>query len=393
MSQDSLDSRPPEGGNVPQVGVFAVLAAAHASGLALCPLMASGPGMVVVIVVEAVAAVAAAAALAACVGRAGRLGRRAQLGDPIVLAVLGLAATGTGVRMGVAGTPWAGMDVILGLVATSALRDQRGYTAAVAGTVASWLAGAAGALLTGPRTWTAWGVSAVVVAAAGGLVIVMRAGVRALERTLDELRMSAASEAVRDSLTGAVNRRGLEMLGLPLIENARRQGEAVHCLFVDVDDFKGVNASAGFEFADQVLITMTEAIKASVRATDSVGRWSGDQFVIIGPGTGTSPLELERRVRARFAHLDPGPGTTWQGRASIGSATLVPWDEGDLDALIGRAEQDMRLRRSLRRQGAERAAASRTRRPSLGGSVPGGRGTFPGQGIGPDHPEPRQSDS
>ncbi len=186
----------------------------------------------------------------------------------------------------------------------------------------------------------------------------MRAGVQALERTLDEVRRSAADDSVRDGLTGAVNRRGLEMLSLPMLENARRKGEAVHCLFIDVDDFKGVNASAGAEFADEVLLALTESLKASVRATDAVARWGGDQFVIVGPGTGTSPLELERRVRARLAQLTPGAGVNWQGRVSIGSATLVPWDDGSVETLIGRGEQDMRLRRSLRRQGAERGGGA-----------------------------------
>jgi hypothetical protein len=41
---------------------------------------------------------------------------------------------------------------------------------------------------------------------------------------------------------------------------------------------------------------------------------------------------------------------------SIGSATLVPWDDGDLDSLLRRADQDMVLRRSLRRQGRDRVS-------------------------------------
>jgi diguanylate cyclase (GGDEF)-like protein len=388
VSDGSLEKRPGTG-NIPQAGILSVLAAVHVAGLAISPVMVSGPALAVLIVAEVIAALAAAAALAV------RVGRRHPLGDTLILAVLILAALGSAVRMGVTGSPWAGMDLLLILLAAAALSVQRNFVIAVGWSVLAWVAAAAVAVDTGARTWSAWGTSAVVVAAAAGLVAVMRAGVQALERTLDEVRENAASEAVRDSLTGAVNRRGLEMLGLPLVENARRQGEAVHCLFVDVDDFKGVNASAGFEFADQVLITVTEAISSSVRATDSVARWSADQFVVVGPGTGTSPLELERRVRARFAHLDPGPGATWKGRVSIGSATLVPWDEGGLDELIGRAEQDMRLRRSLRRQGAERAAAGRGRRPRSGTNT-GAEDIVPGRSGGSNgtgEPERRQGES
>lgn len=387
MSVDNLDRRAPEAGNVPQAGIFVVLGLAHLIGLATAPVVASGAPLVVILVVESIAVIAALTALVL------RKKGRHPVGDPVVLTVVLAAAVGSAVRMAVVGNPWAGMDVILALVAVSALRGQQSFRRGLLGMLLVWAFGAVGAVINVEPNWVAWGGAVVVVGAVAGFVAVLRAGVQALEHTLDELREHAAQEAVHDLLTGAVNRRGLEMLGLPLVENARRQGEAVHCLFIDVDDFKGINASAGFDFADQVLITMTEAIKGSVRATDSVGRWSGDQFVVIGPGTGTSPLELERRVRQQLSKLDPGPGTTWKGWVSIGSATLVPWDEGDLDALISRAEQDMRLRRSLRRQGAARTSAARARRPRLGGAVPGEPRTTPRPGSCGPGEESSASDS
>jgi diguanylate cyclase (GGDEF)-like protein len=387
VSVDNLDGRAPETGNIPQVGIFVVLGSAHVVGLTTAPLLTSGAWTAAIMAVEVIAVAIAVAALIL------RLRGRQVVGDPVVLAVVLSAAVASALRMAVVGNPWAGMDVVLAIVAVAAVRDRRYYLVGLVGTLLSWALGAVAAMIHAGPNWVAWGGAVVAVGAVAGLVSVLRAGVQALEHTLGELRENAEQEAVRDVLTGAVNRRGLEMLGLPLVENARRQGEAVHCLFVDVDDFKGINASAGFDFADQVLITMTEAIKGSVRATDSVGRWSGDQFVVIGPGTGTSPLELERRVRHQLSQLDPGPDTTWQGRVSIGSATLVPWDEGDLDALIGRAEQDMRLRRSLRRQGAVRTSTARARRPRLGGAVPGEHQAAPRPGSAGTGEEPPVSES
>ena len=194
----------------------------------------------------------------------------------------------------------------------------------------------------------------VAVPAAGAVALAWRRRVALLTGRLATAHEAAAAAAVHDQLTGAVNRRGLTMVAAPMVENARRQGEAAHCLFVDVDGFREINERHGAAVGDDVLRAVAGALAGAVRTTDVVGRWTGDEFVVVGPGTGTSPLELERRVHAALVAALPVPAEMPSARVSIGSATLVPWDEGDLGALMLRAEQDMRLRRSLRRQRAER---------------------------------------
>jgi diguanylate cyclase (GGDEF)-like protein len=361
--------------SVTQQGVLAVLAVVHGGCLLAAPLMVSGWQLALVIGAESLASLGIAGALAE------RLRRGRMLPDLALVAVLVLAALGTAVRAVAVGRPWAAVDVALTLAAASAIRSERAFRACLLVVATFWLASAGFGVTGSGASRLGWLLTGIVVLAVAGLVAVLRAGVRTLEHTLAELRQNVQDQSVQDSLTGAVNRRGLEMLGLPLLENARRQGEAVHCLFIDVDGFKAVNAEAGFEFADEVLVALTESLKSSVRGTDSVARWGGDQFVVIGPGTGTSPLELERRIRARLNRLTPAPGVNWQGRVSIGSATLVPWDDGNMESLLARAEQDMRLRRSLRRQGAERGVGA--------GSAAGATGK-PGS-VGADGPTPAES--
>jgi len=95
-----------------------------------------------------------------------------------------------------------------------------------------------------------------------------------------------------------------------------------------------------------------------------VARWSADEFVVLGPGTGTSPLEMERRVRKRLAAACPVPADVWSPRVSVGSSTLVPWDDGDLEDLTRRADEDMHLRRALRRRS---RAATRPKNPDGAG--------------------------
>lgn len=332
-----------------QPWVLALLAAVHAMAVAGLPLLTSGDRVLLLAATDAVAGLAAGVALLV------RAWRHQTLPDAWVVAVLLLCAVASGIRVAGPGTPWAGMDVVLVVVGVAAIRSRLVFHLTLVVAVLGWLvASGAGLWGRGAPTWALPSAAATVIAIAG-LAAVMRAGVTALERTLEELRATADEQAVHDPLTGTANRRGLQMLAQPMIENARRQGEAVHCLYLDVDDFQQVNDGAGAAAGDQVLVAIAEALKASVRATDAVARWAGDEFVMIGPGTGTSPLELERRVRAHLAVVSPVPESVWPARVSIGSATLVPWDDGNLDSLLARAEKDMRLRRTLRRQGSGRA--------------------------------------
>jgi diguanylate cyclase (GGDEF)-like protein len=288
----------------------------------------------------------------------------------VISGVLVIALAAAGVRMVVFGTPWAGLDGVLVAIGTTTLRGRPTFVAGALGGVATWAMWIGVAWWRHPGPGASWLVGWGMVGAVTGLVAVMRAGIVALEQTLDEVRQKADQHAVLDTLTGAANRRGLEMLALPMIENARRQGQAVHCLYIDIDGFTAVNAAAGDSAGDEVLVALAESLKTSVRATDAVARWAGDEFVVLGPGTGTSPLELERRLRSHLSQVSPVPESVWSARVSIGSATLVPWDDGDLHALLGRAEQDMRLRRTLRRQSSERSrrpvAPPPPERPVLG---------------------------
>jgi diguanylate cyclase (GGDEF)-like protein len=337
--------------------LLVVLAAAHA-GAAL-----AGPATDPAGVIVAVADTLFAAGLAGVVVVVALV--------PGVVVTPGMVAAGTmgsvavagllsGARAVETGTAWAGADVALAVMTAVSLRRWPAF------------AGAAGAALLGCGGWLAvgavrgsvttpapqWALLGLVVAGVSGAAAVLHHAHRRMEAMLDDAVRTASQHAVTDPLTGVTNRRGAELMALPMIEHARRQGEAVHCLFIDLDGFRAVNDALGRSSGDVVLASVCEALLASVRATDIVGRWAGDQFVVIGPGTGTSPLEMERRVRHHLTETPPVPPEVWDGRVSIGSATLVPWDEGNIDALLRRAEEDMRLRRSLRRQSQVRSIAA-----------------------------------
>lgn len=244
---------------------------------------------------------------------------------------------------------WPGVTVMTVALGAGLLRLRgSAFAGLVATSTALWFVTAGYALATGAPT-DGWLQVSAGVAVGGVLALAARTGRLRAQAMVDAAEESALSVEVHDPATGALNPRGLEIVAIPMIENARRQGGAVSALFVDIDGLGRVNTTLGLAGGDLVIQAVADGLRSCVRSTDVVCRRGGDEFVIIGPGTGMSPLELERRIRAALGAEPPVDSSVWSPRISAGSATLVPWDEGDLGALIHRAEQDLDLRRSLRR--------------------------------------------
>ena len=113
----------------------------------------------------------------------------------------------------------------------------------------------------------------------------VRAGKRILElqKELIQARESLRFEALHDHLTGLWNRGAV--LNLLQREEQRRQrsGEALGVIMVDVDHFKAINDSYGHLVGDVVLTEVARRLTASVRGYDSVGRYGGEEFLIILP--------------------------------------------------------------------------------------------------------------
>lgn len=120
-------------------------------------------------------------------------------------------------------------------------------------------------------------------------------------------RLLRAKEALRreashDSLTGLWNHKViLDILERELIR-AERDGQPVGVIMIDVDHFKAINDSRGHAAGDVVLRIIASGIAAMVRPYDSVGRYGGEEFLIIAPNCGMHETwELAERVRVHVA--------------------------------------------------------------------------------------------
>jgi diguanylate cyclase (GGDEF)-like protein/hemerythrin-like metal-binding protein len=119
-----------------------------------------------------------------------------------------------------------------------------------------------------------------------------------LQSTLVELDRLAGT----DKLTGAWNRRRLEEALQNEMDRLKRYDHPLSMLIIDIDFFKKVNDLHGHGVGDQVLMMLASVVQATLRTTDSLTRWGGEEFVVLCPNTTLSTASmLAKRVREKVA--------------------------------------------------------------------------------------------
>ena len=188
---------------------------------------------------------------------------------------------------------------------------------------------------------------------AGAVTAVMSSGVDLTERRAAEEQI--AYLAYHDSLTGLPNRALLqEHLDLALAR-ARRQGEAVGLLYLDLDGFKLVNDSLGHPAGDELLCHVTMRLSERRRGMDLLARQGGDEFLLLLADLERSQAEVHaRRVAEDLLKALAEPfsisGAEFHIGASIG-ISLYPRDAAGADELLRHADAAMYAAKAAGRNG------------------------------------------
>ncbi len=176
--------------------------------------------------------------------------------------------------------------------------------------------------------------------------------VYALRNALDYRQVM--ENARRDPLTGVYNRSSIEGLLRREIGLARRHGTPLSVAFLDIDHFKSINDTHGHAVGDRAIRLFVECVAENIRDTDVLGRYGGDEFVLILSntplaGAGRVAERIRRAVEQRECPL--AGGGRLRLTASIGLATLSPQD--GLEQLCEKADCALNL---AKRNGRNRVA-------------------------------------
>ena len=180
----------------------------------------------------------------------------------------------------------------------------------------------------------------------------LRARLRAGQRILDlQERLLAAKEelhiqATQDALTKLSNRRHVLNRYAEDSDRCTREGQPLSVMMLDLDHFKNINDTYGHSGGDEVLKAAAARMQCSVRSYDTVGRFGGEEFLIILPNTDRiAALQVAERVRAAMSDLPiTVDGKVIRFSCSVGVAIRHPGETiSDADLMH---EADMALYRS-----------------------------------------------
>ncbi|HEY7407648.1 MAG TPA: diguanylate cyclase [Gemmatimonadaceae bacterium] len=169
--------------------------------------------------------------------------------------------------------------------------------------------------------------------------------------TLAKVNEELRRVAVTDGLTGLHNRRNVESLLHEMFEHSVRLHEPLACVMFDLDHFKSVNDTYGHQAGDAVLQQLAEILKASAREIDKVGRYGGEEFIVLLPGTVLdAAVTFAERTRQQVeSHTFTFEGGSIRRTMSCGVAAIPHPRIGHREALVKAADDALYVAKELGR--------------------------------------------
>jgi len=166
----------------------------------------------------------------------------------------------------------------------------------------------------------------------------------ALEDGLMQANNQLEKLAMVDSLTGLLNRRAIYKFARGELERARRVFEPLSVIFLDLDNLKKINDEYGHLLGDEALKLVAQTIKERCRTYDGIGRWAGDEFLIVLPGISPEDAASATKRILKGIHGTPlalPDGGTCTLSASAGVTTLTRTSHAKtlLDDMIQKADE------------------------------------------------------
>ncbi|MHA6259379.1 sensor domain-containing diguanylate cyclase [Sporosarcina sp. CAU 1771] len=150
---------------------------------------------------------------------------------------------------------------------------------------------------------------------------------KVLERTeqLEKIQVELEHLANTDRLTQIPNRVLLDTVLASEFKRSQNENTPFSVILIDLDDFKSVNDTFGHQVGDYVLVETAKLFKSSVKESDTVGRWGGEEFLVICPSTSLEDaIHLAEKMRATLANFQFEK--VGRKTASFGVASQIPGD-------------------------------------------------------------------
>ena len=171
----------------------------------------------------------------------------------------------------------------------------------------------------------------------------LRAGARIVELqdSLIQAREELRDLAMHNVLTHLLNRRAIMEVLASELGRAAREPNPLTVMMVDIDHFKSVNDKFGHPAGDGVLCEVSKRLRASIRTYDNVGRFGGEEFLVVAPGSDATPglAQAERLREVVSSQPIVVKDISIHVTVSVGVATSHQLQPPPMEALLSAADK------------------------------------------------------